>query len=59
VRSRVQGKITGRDVKKYLWVDALKKDFNLTRDERWPNVGQIAHAYIGFTFAGPIAVQEP
>lgn len=59
VRSRVQGKVTGGEVKKYLWVETLKKDFTLSRDEHWPNVGQIAHAYIGFAFAGPSAVQEP
>jgi hypothetical protein len=59
VRSHVQGKITGGRVKKYILVDALKKDFHLSRYERWPNVGEIAHAYIGFSLAGPLAVQEP
>jgi hypothetical protein len=59
LRSRVQGKITGGERKKYFLVDALHKDFNVTREERWPNVGEIAHAYIGFAFAGPTAVQEP
>lgn len=58
IRSRVQGKITGGKVKRYLWVDALKKDFNLSRYERWPNIGEIAHAYIGFALAGPLAVKE-
>jgi hypothetical protein len=54
----VQGKITGGELKKYLWVEALHKDFYVTRDERWPNVGEIAHAYIGFSFAGPVAMKE-
>jgi hypothetical protein len=59
VRSRVQGRVTGGEIKKYLLVEALHKDFNVSRDERWPNVGEIAHAYIGFAFAGPLAVIEP
>jgi|GEM_PF-5271827 len=58
VRSRVQGKITGGEIKKYLWVESLRKDFNLGRHDRWPNVGEIAHAYIGFSFAGPVAIKE-
>jgi hypothetical protein len=57
-RKRVQGTITGGDEQKYLKVDELYRDFYLSRDEHWPNPGEIAHAYIGFAFAGPLAVQS-
>jgi hypothetical protein len=58
IRKRVQGTITGDGEKKYLKVDELHSDFYVSRDERWPNPGDIGHAYIGFRFAGPLAVQS-
>ncbi len=58
IRKRVQGIITGDDEKKYLKVDELHSDFYVNRNERWPNPGEIAHGYIGFPFAGPLAVQS-
>jgi hypothetical protein len=58
IRKRVQGIITGDGDKKYLKVDELHADFYVNRNERWPNPKEIAHAYIGFAFAGPLAVQS-
>jgi hypothetical protein len=54
---RVQGAITGDGERKYLKVDELRMDFYVSRDEHWPNPGEIAHAYVGFAFAGPLAIQ--
>lgn len=59
VRFRVQGTITGDPSRKYLLVDRLNKDFNLLRSERWPGINETAHAYIGFSLAGPVAVKRP
>jgi hypothetical protein len=56
-RKRVQGTITGSDDRKYLKVQELHTDFYVSRKERWGSSGEIAHAYIAFTFAGPLAVQ--
>jgi len=58
MRIHVQGTITGDNERKYLKVDQLHSDFYLERSERWANPGEIQHAYIGFRFAGPVAVQS-
>lgn len=58
IRMHVQGIIRGSEIKRYLWVEKLRKDFFLSRDERWPNADEIAHAYIGFSFAGPVALNQ-
>ena len=58
IRMRVQGTITGEGERKYLKVDELRTDFYVSRDEHWPNPGEIAHAYVGFAFAGPLAIQN-
>jgi hypothetical protein len=59
VRTQVQGTITGTTgAKRYFYVKSLHQDFRLSRDERWPNVDETAHAFIGFTFGGPVAVQN-
>jgi hypothetical protein len=59
LRKLVQGTITGDTNKQYLIVEDMHKDFFLSRNERWPRPGEIAHCYIGFGFAGPQAIQSP
>ncbi len=58
VRKTVQGVITGDSEVHYLKVEEFGRDFLLSRHERWPRQGEIAHAYIAIAFAGPIAVQS-
>lgn len=58
LRKHVQGTITGDHDRHYLKVDEIHRDFLLSRYEQWPQPGEIAHAYIGFAFAGPLAVQS-
>ena len=58
VRKHVQGVITGDKGTHYLKVEELGRDFFLSRQENWPRQGEIAHAYIGIAFAGPIATQS-
>jgi hypothetical protein len=58
VRQRVQGTITGNEQRHYFKSDEIDRDFFLSRVERWPRPGEIAHAYIAFAFAGPLAVQK-
>ena len=52
----VQGKVTAAGAKKFLMVQELRQDFILSRRQRWPGPGTIAHANIRFAFAGPTAV---
>ena len=56
---RVQGTIrkgAGRD---FFCAEALNTDFLLGKNSKWADEGQIEHAYIRFSFAGPIASKEP
>ena len=53
-----QGEITGGKNHKYAKVSLLKPDFNLSTYDRWPNVGEIVHFYIGFSFLGPMGVMQ-
>lgn len=59
VRRPRQGMITGDEGKQYFKADDLHSDFYLSREERWPNPGETAHAFITFSLAGPLAVQSP
>lgn len=52
----VQGVITKAGVRRFLKVDELGQDFLLDKDGHWPGTGQIAHAHMLSSFAGPMAV---
>jgi len=54
----VQGLIKGGARKHFLYVEDLHADFHLDRHGDWPQEGEIALAYIQFSFAGPTAVQD-
>ena len=53
-----QGEITGGRNYKYAKVSLLTPDFNLSTYDRWPNVGETVHFYIGFSFFGPLGVMH-
>lgn len=53
----LQGVVTVAGPRRFLKVDALGQDFVLAREQHWPRNGEIGHANIFFTFAGPIAVR--
>jgi hypothetical protein len=55
---RVQGTMTRGGERQFLNVPDLGTDFRTERQDRWPRVGEIAHAYVRFAFAGPTATIE-
>lgn len=55
-RSALQGKIRGISGAKFIYVDQLKTDFHVTRNETWARDGELEHFFLRFSFAGPIAV---
>ncbi len=57
--ARVQGLIVAGAGKQFLKVDTLRTDFLLDRESRWARAGETEHAYVRFSFAGPLAVKEP
>ncbi|MCA9606195.1 MAG: hypothetical protein KC619_11400 [Myxococcales bacterium] len=55
---QVQGDIRVGSQRKYLSVEELQRDFRVDFGTRWPEQGNIAHAYIAFSFGGPLAVRR-
>jgi hypothetical protein len=56
-RKKVQGTIRKGASRLFLHVESIGSDFRVDRNAYWPEVGEIAHAYIMFSFAGPTAMQ--
>ena len=56
---RIQGIVRYGADRNYLLVDELHHDFLLDNQSDWPREGEIALAYIRFSFAGPMAVSQP
>jgi hypothetical protein len=54
----VQGIVTRAGSERFLKVDELGQDFRIARSGAWSLDGDIAHAYVRFSYAGPLAVQE-
>jgi hypothetical protein len=54
----VQGVMRSAANREFLYVEDLKTDFHVDRKERWPREGEITHATIQFSFAGPTAVHS-
>jgi hypothetical protein len=52
----VQGVMRSGPDRQYLFVEDLQTDFHVSRNGRWPNDGEIAHATIQFSFAGATAL---
>lgn len=57
-RTTLQGVVREYAGKRYLEVNKLKKSFITERKDRWSSVGELDHANILFTFAGPRAVHD-
>lgn len=55
---RVQGTIKRGASRTFLHVEELGNDFHIRRVDEWPREGEIAHAYIGISFAGLTALQN-
>jgi len=55
-RRTVQGVIRRGHGAQFLHVGELQMDFQLDRASKWPREGEVAHAFIRFSFAGPKAV---
>jgi hypothetical protein len=54
---RVQGVVREIGDRRYLYVEGLKTDLRVERNDLWPKAGEIAHAYVEFSFGGPTAVR--
>jgi hypothetical protein len=54
----VQGVITRAGTERFLKVDDLGQDFRVVRTGAWPAEGEIAHSFVRFSYAGPLAVKE-
>lgn len=55
---RIQGKVREGPGNRYLYSDEMECDILLNRIGNWPRDGGIAHAYVQFSFAGPLGVEN-
>ena len=54
----IQGMMRLGANREFIYVEELETDFHVDRKVKWPRTGEIAHASIQFSFAGPTAVER-
>ena len=57
-RTALQGKVRNVSGAKFIFVDELKTDFHVARNETWGRDGELEHFFLRFSFAGPVAVHS-
>ena len=55
---QVQGEMKRGADREYLYIEQLGFDLLVDKRGHWPRLGEITHAYVRFSFAGPLAVNE-
>ena len=58
VPKALQGKMRRVSGAKFIYVDELKADFHVARNEMWGHDGELEQFFLRFSFAGPVAVHS-